>query len=151
MRNILPPLLHGGINQTSHTKPKVLVDTLILLKFIRFGLVGASGVLLDYGMTALAKEWLKLNKYIANSIGFVTAATSNYVINRIWTFHSHNPHISLEFTEFFLISLIGLGLSNTIIWYVSKKTTFNFYLIKGVATCIVFLWNFGANNWITFQ
>ena len=127
------------------------MNSTIFIKFIKFGLVGSSGVLIDYGITFIAKEWIKLNKYIANSLGFVTAASSNYLLNRIWTFRSHNPNISIEYTKFFLIALIGLGLSNLIIWIVSKKTNYNFYLIKGFAIVIVFLWNFAANYLITFK
>jgi len=124
---------------------------MIYLKFLKFGLVGISGTLVDYSITFICKEWLKLNKYIANSSGFIVAASSNYYFNRIWTFESTNPNISVEYMKFFIIALIGLGLSNSIIWYFSKKTKYNFYIIKGFAIMVIFLWNFGANYLITFK
>jgi hypothetical protein len=32
----------------------------------------------------------KVSRYVASSLGFMAAATSNYVLNRLWTFESEN-------------------------------------------------------------
>ena len=53
-----------------------------LLKFLKFGVVGFSGVFVNFGVTYVCKEWLKWNKYLSNIIGFVFAATTNYLLNR---------------------------------------------------------------------
>lgn len=42
----------------------------MIQQFIKFCIVGGSGVFVDFGITYLCKEWLKFNKYIANSLGF---------------------------------------------------------------------------------
>lgn len=80
------------------------------LKFLKFGVVGFSGLLIDFGVTYLFKEVFKVQKYLANAIGFMMAASSNYFFNRIWTFKSTNPNIAFEYSEFIVISFIGLGL-----------------------------------------
>lgn len=121
-----------------------------ILKFIKFCIVGFSGVFVDFGITFICKEYLKIQKYIANSCGFVMAASSNYLMNRIWTFHSSNPNIALEFTRFFIIALIGLLINLLIIWALTGKFRVNFYLSKLVATIIVTLWNFLINAYYTF-
>ncbi len=120
------------------------------LKFIKFCIVGFSGIFIDFGITSLFKEILKVNKYVANAVGFTTAATSNYFLNRIWTFHSHNPNVPLEFSRFFIIALIGLGINSIIIWALSGKLKMNFYLAKAIATVIVTGWNFLINAYYTF-
>jgi len=120
------------------------------LKFIKFCLVGFSGVFVDFGITFLFKEILKIQKYVANAIGFITAATTNYIMNRLWTFESHNPNVALEFTRFFLIALIGLGINSLIIWAMSGKLKVNFYVSKLVATVVVTGWNFLINAYYTF-
>lgn len=122
-----------------------------LFKFIKFGLVGFSGVFVDFGITYLAKEKLNIPKYIANAIGFIVAATSNYVLNRIWTFQSKNPEVVVEFTEFFIISLIGLGLNTLLLWILVSKFKMNFYFAKVFAIGLVTIWNFLANLLITFN
>jgi putative flippase GtrA len=127
-----------------------LFNKVFLLKFIKFCLVGFSGVFVDFGITYFFKEVMKIQKYYANAIGFTTAATTNYVLNRTWTFHSKNPHIVEEFSRFFFIALIGLGINSAIIWLMNGKFKVNFYLSKLVATVIVTGWNFLINAYFTF-
>jgi putative flippase GtrA len=121
-----------------------------LLKFVKFCLVGFSGIFVDFGITFVCKEYLKIQKYIANVAGFATAATTNYMLNRVWTFHSINPNIGLEFSRFFLIALIGLGINLMIVWTLSEKFRVNFYVSKLVATVLVTVWNFLINAYFTF-
>lgn len=123
---------------------------LIILKFIKFCVVGATGLVIDFGLTYLLKEKVKTNKYFANSFGFLCAATSNYVLNRIWTFQSTDPAIFLQYTKFVVISLIGLGLNNSVIFLLHGKKNKNFYVSKAVAILVVVLWNFFANYFYTF-
>ena len=105
---------------------------------------------IDFSTTWLLKEKVKINPYIANSCGFVLAASSNYLLNRLWTFTSHNPEIVREYFSFFIIALVGLGLNNLTIWILIKKYHLNFYFSKLIAIFIVTIWNFGMNFLFTF-
>ncbi|MFN0216649.1 MAG: GtrA family protein [Saprospiraceae bacterium] len=122
-----------------------------LLKFLKFGIVGVSGVIVDFGVTWLFKEQFRLNKYIANSVGFACAVLSNYILNRIWTFHSNDPHVGLQFAKFTVVALIGLAMNNAIIFLLTERRGVKFYTAKLVATGVVVLWNFGANYLFTFK
>lgn len=128
-----------------------ILNQAFFFKFIKFGLVGFSGVFIDFGITYLAKEKLNIPKYVANAIGFIIAATSNYILNRVWTFQSKNPEVMVEFTEFFVISLIGLGINTLLLWILVSKFKVNFYLAKVFAIGLVTIWNFLANAFITFN
>ena len=124
----------------------------IFFRIIKFGLTGLLGMAIDFGATWLFKEKIKINKYIANAIGFSIAVTNNYFINRIWTFESTNPHLGTEFTKFVFVSLVGLGLNTYIIYlFHQRKNGVNFYLAKFFAIVIVFIWNFLANWLFTFR
>lgn len=123
---------------------------ILILKFIKYCVVGFSGMLVDFGITWLLKEKLQFNKYVANTIGFISAATSNYVLNRIWTFESQSNKIMTEYTSFFIIALVGLGLNNLILMLLNDKLKMNFYLSKLIAILIVTLWNFIMNFLFTF-
>ena len=129
-------------------------------QFIKFGVVGFSGLFVDFGTTWFFKERAKLNKYISNSIGFLLAATSNYILNRIWTFGSTNPDIGLEYSLFLTISAIGLLINNAILYLLSEKIDmpffpkdekYRFYLSKLIATATVTVWNFLMNYFFTFS
>lgn len=121
-----------------------------IYKFIRFGLVGFSGIFVDFGTTYLLKEKLKVHKYIANSCGFLLATISNYFLNRYWTFQSTDPKAFEQFGKFFAIALIGLLFNNLIIYILNDKLKINFYLSKVFAIAAVSLWNFFANYIYTF-
>jgi putative flippase GtrA len=128
-----------------------MIDRLFLLKFLKFCVVGLSGMVIDFSTTWLLKEKAKANKYIANSTGFILAATSNYIWNRLWTFQSGNDEIVVEYFSFILISVVGLGINNFVIYLLNDRLKINFYLSKLLAIGVVTVWNFLMNFLITFS
>lgn len=128
-----------------------MISQSLVLKFIKFCVVGFSGMVIDFGTTWLLKEKIGANKYIANSTGFILAATSNYIWNRFWTFQSENEHITSEYLTFIIISVAGLVLNNLLIYFLTDKMKFNFYFSKLIAIGVVTLWNFIMNFLITFK
>jgi putative flippase GtrA len=123
----------------------------LLGRLIKFCVVGFSGMIVDFFFTWLCKEKIKWNKYISNSIGFVLAATNNYIWNRLWTFQSQGTEIVREYSSFFIISLVGLGINNAVIYLLHDRLKWNFYLAKILAIGVVTLWNFGMNYLFTFD
>lgn len=122
----------------------------ILIKFMKFGAVGATGVVIDFSTTWICKEKLKIQKYVANAVGFTVAASSNYFLNRWWTFHSNNPELAIEYSRFLFFSVIGLGMNTAVIWFLVSKRKFNFYFSKLLAIGLVTIWNFFINLMFTF-
>lgn len=133
----------------------------LITKFIKFGVVGASGAVIDFGLTALCKGILGVPELLANAIGFTVAATSNYYLNRVWTWKSKSKDVGIEYTKFFFVSLIGLGLNSLIVFllkdisivprFVNTTLDWDFWIAKIIATAIVMVWNFTANNFFTFR
>jgi putative flippase GtrA len=128
-----------------------MIDELLLWKFLKFCLVGSFGMIIDFGTTWLLKEKVKINKYIANSTGFILAATSNYLLDRCWTFNSENAQVATEYLSFFLISIAGLGINNLVLYFLTDRMKLNFYLSKLFAIVVVTLWNFFMNYLVTFR
>lgn len=123
----------------------------LFIKFLKFGAVGVSGTFIDFGITYLLKEKCKVNKFLANSSGFMFAVVSNYLLNRFWTFHSADPAVAVQFSKFLVISIVGLTMNNAIIYWLNEKQKINFYFAKVIATGVVMLWNFWANLTFTFS
>lgn len=122
----------------------------MILKIIKFCAVGATGMLLDFVLTYLLKEKIKINRYVANATGFICAATSNFLLNRYWTFESHNPRVHQEFGFFLSFALMGL-LLNTLFLIFFEKRNFNFYVSKFLAIVLTTIWNFTTNYYFTFN
>lgn len=127
-----------------------MINSTLILKFLKFCVVGFSGMVVDFGTTWLCKEKLGWNKYVSNSIGFVLAATNNYIWNRLWTFRSTSAEIPVEYSKFLIIAIIGLGINNLVIYLLHDKLKLNFYLSKLFAIGVVTLWNFTMNYFFTF-
>lgn len=121
-------------------------------KLFKFGIVGVSGIGVDFGITYLSKDRLLFNKYLANSVGFIAAATTNYLLNRYWTFESSSVKVLIQYISFMVIAVCGLIINNFII-YLShqRKGWLKFYMAKIFATGVVFLWNFTLNYLVTFS
>lgn len=123
----------------------------LLIKLIKFSIVGFSGLLLDFGLTWWLKEKVALNRYVANSIGFMVAASSNYVFNKFWTFDDRTQNFAAQYVSFIAVALIGLLISNGIIYYLNQRKKLFFYFSKLIAVGIVVLWNFTLNYFFTFR
>lgn len=132
-------------------KSLFVIDKLLLSKLLKFGIVGCSGMIIDFGATYLCKEILKINKFLSNGIGFILAATSNYFINRIWTFNSQTEDIGIQYAQFMIVSVIGLGINSLILYLLNEKLKWNFYFSKVIAIAITTIWNFFANLLFTFK
>lgn len=119
-------------------------------KFLKFGVVGFSGIFVDFGVTYLCKEKLKIHKYIANSLGFILATISNYLLNRYWTFNTGQSAQLVQFGKFVGIAMVGLAINNLLIYLFNDRLKINFYISKAFAIVIVSIWNFLGNYLYTF-
>ncbi len=122
----------------------------VIVLLLKFGVVGFSGTLLDFFITWVCKERLRWNKFLSNSLGFIVAASSNYILNRLWTFQSDASDIPREYATFIGISVIGLLLNNLFLYIFNERVSLNFYLSKAIAIVFVTIWNFLGNYFFTF-
>ena len=118
---------------------------------LKFGIVGLSGMAVDFSITWLCKEKVGFNKYLANSLGFCCAVTSNFLLNRYWTFENNTQAFTAQFAKFALVSLSGLLINNLLLYLLVKKVKSNFYFLKLVVIGLVFFWNYFINFAFTFN
>lgn len=128
----------------------IILDKVFISKFLKFAAVGGSGVLVDFFFTWLCKEKFSMHKYLSNALGFTIAATTNWFLNRIWTFHSNNPEVLREYADFLVISIIGLAINSAVLWLIADRFKVNFYVAKLGAIAVTTVWNFFANYLYTF-
>lgn len=122
----------------------------LLVKFIKFCVVGTFVTGLDFGMTFTYKEKLKLNPYLANALSFIVAVSLSFYLNRIWTFHNNAIDVYAQLMRFTVVAAAGLGINTLSTWFFTEKRKYNFYFSKALATGIVIFWNFLMNMLFTF-
>ena len=89
------------------------------LQFVRFAAVGASGYVLNLAVFAVALNGLHVHYRVAAVLGFLVAVTSNFVLNRHWTFVGHGGRGSHQAMRFLVVSvaafLLGLLLLSVLV------------------------------------
>lgn len=127
------------------------INEAFLLKLVKFGAVGMSGMLVDFGVTYLFREKVRINEYAANTLGFLSAASSNFILNRVWTFQNADPEMTAQYFRFLSIATVGVLFSNAIIYALHGRLKWNFYFAKLISIGVVLFWNFFANYFFTFK
>lgn len=123
----------------------------LFTKLLKFGVVGFSGLLIDFGITYLFKEELRVNKYLANGFGFSVAVISNFILNKWWTFQNTEQAYASQFFVFVAVAIGGLLINQLILYLLHEKVKVNFYFAKLLAIGAVTLWNFGFSNYVVFS
>lgn len=122
-----------------------------IVRLFDFAVVGTVGMIIDFGITWILRDMMKLNEYVSNAIGFSAAVVCNFLLNKYWTFHDLRTLSILQFSKYLIISLFGLLLNSIFLYILHKNWRNPFYLAKLMATALVFLWNFTINSLITFR
>ncbi len=82
----------------------------VIAQFLRFGVVGAVGFLVDTATVYSFRGSLGL--YGAGLAGYVTGATGNWVLNRLWTFRGlGSGPAHRQWAMFMLTNLAGFVLN----------------------------------------
>lgn len=122
-------------------------------RYVRFCLVGGSGVAVDMGVIWLLADprmlgWnLTLGKVIAAEV----AICNNFLWNDVWTFRGLTGGAGgwrgrlVRFRKFNLICLAGIGWSVLLLQAQVAGLGFNVYLANFISIVAVSVWNFGMN------
>ena len=74
----------------------------------KFCAVGAVGYLINLAVYDAVLH-AGVHYLVAATCSFLVAVTSNYTLNRIWTFREHRGHVGIQGMRFLVVSLGALG------------------------------------------
>jgi dolichol-phosphate mannosyltransferase len=120
-------------------------------RFLRFGVVGFSGLFVDYTIFFLLFSQVGLGLTTSNILSAETAIINNFIWNDAWTFADFSqqqlgwPARLKRFLKFNLICLAGLALNTLLVNIFFNIFGLNAYIAKFIAIAIVTLWNFWVN------
>lgn len=110
------------------------------------------GFIIDFGTLSFCYSVLKWHYLIAATLGFSAGLIFVYVSSNQWVFDARQMRDRrlLEFSIFLIIGLIGLLLTNLLMWAFVEEIGLHALVAKLVTTAIVLLWNFGARKIILY-
>lgn len=126
----------------------------LLVQFVKFGIVGVIGFLVDYGVLSLGVE-LGLGLYVGRLVSFLCAATTTWFCNRLFTFRGKGSgHAGVQWAKFVVASAGGFVLNyGTYAALVTYSAFVRNHLILAVAAGSIagMFFNFFAARKVVFK
>lgn len=115
----------------------------LLRQFLRFSMVGISCFCLDYGIMVLLTEAVNVDYFWASATSYTIATIVNYILSMRFVFRGkEDMNRWTEMLIFLVLSLIGLGLNQMIMWVVVEQVHIHYMLAKIFSTLMVTTYNF---------
>ncbi len=126
-----------------------------LMRFLKYCIVGASGVIVDEGIFWALTGLTSILALAAGAISAEAAIISNFTFNNYFTFSNRRlPGIKpflARLLKFNMVSLIGIGVKLTVFWLLT--TIFGAYdlLFNLCGIAVATAWNYTMNMWWTWK
>ena len=115
----------------------------LVKQIVKFGLVGGLAFIIDYAVLIICKELFSLPILLATAIGFIVSVIFNYIASIKWVFDVNKERSTTkQFIVFIVFSVIGLLITELIMWVGTDIFDINYLFVKIVATAIVMVFNF---------
>jgi dolichol-phosphate mannosyltransferase len=136
-----------------------VVGRLLRHRFIKFGVVGASGTVVNVAVLYLAQEFVfrsiesssvRLNVSLATAIFFATI--NNFLLNRAWTWLDRREHVStpilMQFVQYAIACWLGISLQFALTHVFARH--FHYLIANVLAIVVASVANFVVNDHWTF-
>ncbi|MDD4993982.1 MAG: GtrA family protein [Paludibacter sp.] len=121
-----------------------------LIKFIKYGLVGVLGLVVDMGVFYLLNKKLGVNYVVANITSSSLAIIHNFILNSYFTFKITDNKLK-RFATFYLIALIGMAVSSGLLVVFIDGLKLDTMVSKLITVFIVAIGQFIFNKKLTFR
>ena len=134
---------------------RALASVRFMAKAGRFYTVGASGLLVNYLVSLLFADTIMNFWYIhATIIGIIVSMSSNFILNKIWTFEDRNFEVKKALTQygkFVGFSSLGALIQLGIVYVLVDNYQIVYPLALILAVIIAASSNFILNKKLTFK
>ena len=139
----------------NHKPENYSSSTKFFSKLGRFFTIGASGFAINYITSIFFTLYFASLWYIhANIIGIILSMTSNFVLNKIWTFEDRDfgfKKTLTQYTKFIGLSSIGALIQIGFVYYLTEFQAMDYPVSLLVAVISAAFGNFILNKKLTFK
>lgn len=115
----------------------------LVLQFSKFSVVGTLSFCLDYGLMVVLTEVVGWDYFFSCATSYTASVIFNYILSMKFVFQSREDFSKIkEMFIFFLLSFIGLGLNQMIMWILVESLHIFYAIAKVLASLLVTTYNF---------
>lgn len=119
----------------------------IFLQLFRYIFVGGTAFAVDFFFLYFFSDICGIYYLFSAVLSFIISVLVNYVMSTRWVFNQDNiENKVLEFNLFILISTIGLGFTEILLYFFTDIVGFYYLISKIISAIIVLFWNFLARR-----
>jgi putative flippase GtrA len=120
--------------------------------FLRSNLVSLFTTTLDFATLLTLAGVLGVEYVLATWIGTVVGSTTNFLINKRWTFRAGNGAYPRQLGRFALVQAGASALHTGGVWALTGLAHLHYALSKAVVALVVYLaWNYPLNRCFVFR
>lgn len=126
------------LNKDMDIKKKIL-----FIKIIKFIIVGGIATIIDWVIYYLLYNFLNFNPLVANIVSFSISLIYNFILSIRWVFDiDESKNKKTIFIKFVIYSVIGLLISELLLYIFIEQAHINMMLSKIISTATVMIFNF---------
>ena len=119
----------------------------LIKQILKFGVVGFLCFFIDYGIMVALVELAGFSELIASGCSFTVSVIVNYILSITVVFDADkDANKASQFIVFVILSLIGLGINQLIMWagtaWLGQYMDRSYMVVKIFATAVVMVYNF---------
>lgn len=123
----------------------------LLFQLVRYAFVGGAAFIADAGSLWLIYDKLNIHYLIAAVAAFIIGLAVNYILSKLFVFRQKKKNKIAEFLVYCIIGVIGLGLTELLLYLFTELAGFHVLISKAVSALIVLIWNFAARKVILYR
>lgn len=123
-----------------------------LLQFFRYAFVGGIATVVDWGVMLLFTGALHMHYLLSAIFAFAAGLLTNFYLSRALVFKSFGKKYTIkkEFLGFAFIGIVGLGLTECILYLLTTFVSSHYMVSKILATFVVLFWNYFSRRFLLY-
>ena len=121
----------------------------LIEQIMKFGVVGFICFGIDYGLMILLTEAAGISYLVSSGLSFSISVIVNYTLSLKFVFETNQENNKIvEFLVFIILSVIGLGINQVLMWVCVDKFHIFYMISKVGVTGVVMVYNFDTRKLI---
>lgn len=125
----------------------------LFLQFMRYIFVGGIATIVDLTILFLLTDYAYIHHLVSTVIAFVAGLATNFFLSKCLVFKANKARVNvvMEFISYAIIGVIGLSITELIMYFFTDNLHLYYMISKVVATVIVLFWNYIARKIIIYK